>query len=101
MAGNVVGAEFGVGGVVGDQVPADDEDRVRDGDQGPLMPAAFRDPPEPEPRWQPGLLSVVCHWEQNFVKQLTQACPARVDPLQAKWVPLKEREQRDGTGETP
>lgn len=47
FAGEVVGSELDVGGVLGEQVPIDDQDCVRDRDQCSLLAAAFRDPPEP------------------------------------------------------
>ena len=47
LAGEVVGAQLGVGGLVDEEVPADDKDRVGDRDQGALVTSAFGDPSEP------------------------------------------------------
>src|SRR5215204_2358884 len=46
FAGEVVRAELVVGGVVGEEVPADDDDGVGDGDQGALIASSFGDPSE-------------------------------------------------------
>ena len=46
FAGEVVGAEFGVGGLVDEEMPADHQDRVSDGDQGALVASSFGDPSE-------------------------------------------------------
>ena len=47
FAGEVVGTEFVVDGVVSKDVPADDQQGVSNGDQGALLTASFADALEP------------------------------------------------------
>ena len=47
LAGEVVGAQLGVCGLVDEEVPAGDKDRVGDCDEGALVTSAFGDPSEP------------------------------------------------------
>ena len=48
FAGEVVGAQFGVGGFIDEQVPADHQDGVSDSDQSTLFASSFGDPSEPD-----------------------------------------------------
>jgi len=48
FAGEVVRSELLVDGVLGEDVPADDQQRVRNGDQGALLTAPFTDALEPD-----------------------------------------------------
>lgn len=48
FAGEVVGAEFGVGGLLGEEMPADHQDRVGYSDECSLFAAASCDPVEPD-----------------------------------------------------
>lgn len=48
FAGEVVGAQLGVGRFVNEEMPADHQDGVSDRDQGALIASSFGDPSEPD-----------------------------------------------------